>query len=857
MKIILNQRILRTFMLMIVLNVLSLPTANADFGWGQVVGDGAGSGNGFGDADNYSTLSMAVFGSSLYVGTNGGLSGCEVWRSSNGTTWNPVNTDGFDDANNSGARSMAVFGSYLYVGTFNWLDSCEVWRSIDGDTWDQVVGDEDGDIGNGFGNARNRVASSMAVFGSYLYVGTWNPPDGCEVWRSSNGTTWNPVKTGGFSDANNWYASSMAVFGSYLYVGTQNDTGGCEVWRSNDGTTWNQVNTDGFDGDANNEDALSMAVFGSYLYVGTQNDTGGCEVWRSSDGTTWNQVNNDGFDDANNITARSISIFGSYLYVGTGNDTAGCEVWRSSNGTTWNPVNTDGFGDSNNSGAYAMPVFGSYLYVGTGNDTAGCEVWRLPQDSDDDGISDDEDKCPCHPNGINKGICVMDVGRVVMSYEEGEELITCDEDIDCELTGGYCQKVQGDCNWNGIGDVCERYADFNDSGDVNLVDLLDLILCYGKTNFETYPSCEQYDTNDDNRVSAWDYLILALEYGSDGFGNCGLGIAPARVAKTGQNLCYTSSGPPWDPINCLDTGQDGEYQKGVIGPSPRFTDNGDGTVTDNLTGLMWTKDSQEISGTKTWSEAITACNDLDHATHTDWRLPNARELWSLIDYGESFPALPLGHPFLSVISSPHWTSTTEASDSNGAFIADIFDGHIFSWDKITNPSYAWCMRGETNGPAPVPKTGQTISYATGDDGELQMGAVWPSPRFTNNLDGTVTDNLTGLIWLQNAGCFGFRTWDEALSDCNALADPACGLSDNSDAGEWRLPNPRELLSLMDFGQGSLPSGYPFFLVYSYYWSSTNDGLLPNYAWLAGMSDMSISHSNKTLLNSVWPVRGGQ
>ena len=57
-------------------------------------------------------------------------------------------------------------------------------------------------------------------------------------------------------------------------------------------------------------------------------------------------------------------------------------------------------------------------------------------------------------------------------------------------------------------------------------------------------------------------------------------------------------------------------------------------------------------------------------------------------------------------------------------------------------------------PAPVPKTGQTVSYATGDDGDLQKGVAWPDPRFTDNSDGTVTDNLTGLIWLKNANCFG-------------------------------------------------------------------------------------------------------
>jgi hypothetical protein len=275
-----------------------------------------------------------------------------------------------------------------------------------------------------------------------------------------------------------------------------------------------------------------------------------------------------------------------------------------------------------------------------------------------------------------------------MSYEEGDELITCDDDSDCTPTGGTCQKVQGDYNWNGIGDVCEGYADFNESGDINLVDLLDLIICYGKTNFETYPQCEQYDINDDNRVSAWDYIILTLQYGRDGFDTCGAGIAPAQIAKTGQNLCYPSLGPPWDPINCLDTGQDGEYQKGVIGPSPRFTDHGDGTVTDNLTGLMWTQDTQQISGQMIWLTALTECNDLDYATHTDWRLPNGRELWSLIDFGENGLSLPLGYPFSNVLSNYYWTSTTDAVDISRAFSIDLSYGDLYRFVKSSD-YYAW------------------------------------------------------------------------------------------------------------------------------------------------------------------------
>jgi hypothetical protein len=82
-------------------------------------------------------------------------------------------------------------------------------------------------------------------------------------------------------------------------------------------------------------------------------------------------------------------------------------------------------------------------------------------------------------------------------------------------------------------------------------------------------------------------------------------------------------------------------------------------------------------------------------------------------------------------------------------------------------------------PADLPKTGQTTSYSTGDDGDLERGVAWPSPRFTDNGNGTVKDNLTGLIWLKDANCFSRRTWAQALSDANSLANGSCGLTDGS------------------------------------------------------------------------------
>jgi hypothetical protein len=163
------------------------------------------------------------------------------------------------------------------------------------------------------------------------------------------------------------------------------------------------------------------------------------------------------------------------------------------------------------------------------------------------------------------------------------------------------------------------------------------------------------------------------------------------------------------------------------------------------------------------------------------------------------------------------------------------------------------------GTAPVEKSGQTSSYATGDDGDKEEGIAWPDSRFSDNGDGTVTDNLTGLIWLQNADRNGgTMNWADALVYCNSLADDGSALTDGSVAGDWRLPNVKELQSLIDFGNynPALPTGHPFSNVQSsYYWSSTTNANNTDNAWNVNMNNGNVNNNNKTNNNYVWPVRG--
>ena len=185
------------------------------------------------------------------------------------------------------------------------------------------------------------------------------------------------------------------------------------------------------------------------------------------------------------------------------------------------------------------------------------------------------------------------------------------------------------------------------------------------------------------------------------------------------------------------------------------------------------------------------------------------------------------------------------------------------------------------------KTGQTTSYAAGDDGAVQKGIAWPSPRFTDNLDGTVTDNLTKLVWLKNAGCTVFysgdatgannRAWASALTAAASLASTVpgtyCGLTDGSVAGAWRVPNRFEMESLLDLqyfnpaisnDTGSTgPCGTGGTCAFTgvqnnYYWTSSTYADVTSGAWLVVLSGGRVTNDYKTGTSSyVWPVRGGQ
>ena len=151
---------------------------------------------------------------------------------------------------------------------------------------------------------------------------------------------------------------------------------------------------------------------------------------------------------------------------------------------------------------------------------------------------------------------------------------------------------------------------------------------------------------------------------------------------------------------------------------------------------------------------------------------------------------------------------------------------------------------------------------------MRRGVAWPSPRFTDNGDGTVTDNLTGLIWLKNANCpNASRNWSTALSDVTQLNTNGTmnknDCDDTSNGGshqtDWRLPNVRELFSLIDLSDynPALPSS-PFTGVQSgFYWSSTTNANDTSNAWFVMLSYGIVASDHKTFTYYVWPVQAGK
>ncbi len=258
------------------------------------------------------------------------------------------------------------------------------------------------------------------------------------------------------------------------------------------------------------------------------------------------------------------------------------------------------------------------------------------------------------------------------------------------------------------------------------------------------------------------------------------------VVDTNQENCYNDFG---DTLSCdlpVFPGQDALYSRNL----PSYTDNGDDTVTDDNTGLMW---AATTAYNVTFDEGEEAAGSQTFGGYDDWRIPTIKEMYSLIDFNgvtgtsadDSTPYLDTDHFDMEYASSgsrfidcQYLTSTAYVGTVMGG--EDCFFGVNFADGRIKCYPQAW-------------EQGYNLRVVRGGEGAFENG-------FADNGDDTVTDVATGLMWMRldsgsyasDAGTVGDGRvdWQEALRFCDSIS-----LAGHDD---WRLPNAKEMQSLVDY-----------------------------------------------------------
>jgi blue copper oxidase len=283
-----------------------------------------------------------------------------------------------------------------------------------------------------------------------------------------------------------------------------------------------------------------------------------------------------------------------------------------------------------------------------------------------------------------------------------------------------------------------------------------------------------------------------------------------KLPDTGQTTSYTAT-----------TGEDADYT--AIAPTLEINSNG--TVVDLVTGLMW---QQADGGEMTADDAMMYCDNLTLGGYTNWRLPNAHEAFSILNHQNNNPALNTTI-FTTSAAEYWWTSDFEANSMSNAWATNAGGGignHPITETISAGGTKRFHARAVRN-----------IAPAT-----------TLANRFVNNNNGTITDNLTGLIW-QQVPTNTTRTWEQALTYAEGLT--------LGGASDWRLPNIKELQSLTDVRLTNPALDTNFFsgIGVKKYWSATS---LPNQstsAWYLNTQYGITTYDPKTTANYTICVKG--
>lgn len=295
---------------------------------------------------------------------------------------------------------------------------------------------------------------------------------------------------------------------------------------------------------------------------------------------------------------------------------------------------------------------------------------------------------------------------------------------------------------------------------------------------------------------------------------------------TDQQACYDARGAE---IHCEGSGQDADGRPTARTPDERFRCRGD-TVTDTLTGLCWSRNANPFEFPYTWREAFDLIDEMNRGSahgRNDWRLPSRKEMFSIVSHQQINPALPTPHPFHDVFPGYYWTASSCARLPDQAWYVHLGGARVY--------------RGMQKGPYLVwPVAGPKMERAPQKDRFRSEGRV-------------VEDCWTGLFWTPATSTAAPLTWQGALEASTALNQSAFG-----GRSDWRLPNIRELESLVDLTRHSpaLPPAHPIEAVPVGCWSSTTSVYEPRYAWVLYARDGAVGVGFKPEATfGAWTVAG--
>jgi Protein of unknown function (DUF1566) len=262
---------------------------------------------------------------------------------------------------------------------------------------------------------------------------------------------------------------------------------------------------------------------------------------------------------------------------------------------------------------------------------------------------------------------------------------------------------------------------------------------------------------------------------------------PYTIVDTEQTKCYDAQSEADCGVTTIP-GQDAQY----AGAQPRYQDNGDGTVTDLNTGLMWQADP----GRKmTYAQAVEGAPAFRLAGHDDWRLPSIKDLYSLILFDGTDASSCLGACTLAPFIDTRSFGFSYGDESRGERIIDsqfvsstrYVSTTMNGADTVFGVNFAdGRIKGYPAGPMPGQPSGK-LFYVLYVRGNPEYG----HNLFVDNKDGTITDEATGLTWMQSDSGAGMD-WPQALVYCEGAT--------TSGYEDWRLPNAKELQSIVDYSR---------------------------------------------------------